>query len=243
MPDPIVIVDYDPAWPLQFERVRERAAAAVGDLAVAIEHVGSTAVVGLAAKPVIDLVIVVEPGDEQDAVERLTASGYVHRGNLGVEGREAFDVPEGAPRHHHHLYVSPTDSEELRAQLAFRDRLRESRELAIEYEALKHELAARFRDDRMGYTDAKTDFVAASRPVEAVDAAEQESKSIASPAEQPESRGGEMHVRVARFEGIDVASIDRDMEQFGRMVRSEERRGPSGCPRRRSRLCGTACGA
>ncbi|MBA3376456.1 MAG: GrpB family protein [Actinobacteria bacterium] len=122
------------------------------------------------------------------------------------------------------LYVSPTDSEELRAQLAFRVRLRESRELAIEYEALKRELAARFRDDRMGYTDAKTDFVAAaSRPLKTVDAPEQESKPIASPAQQPESRGGEMHVRVARFEGIDVASIDRDIEQFRRMVRSEER--------------------
>ena len=161
--DPIVIVDYDPAWPLEFERLRDHAGAAVGDLAVAIEHIGSTAVPGLAAKPVIDLVIVVEADDLQCAIERLSAVGYVHRGNLGVEGREAFGVPEG--ERHHHLYVSPTDSEELRAQLAFRDRLRENRALATEYEALKRELATRFRDDRMGYTDAKTDFVtAASRP-------------------------------------------------------------------------------
>jgi GrpB-like predicted nucleotidyltransferase (UPF0157 family) len=84
-------------------------------------------------------------------------------GKLGVEGREAFDVPEG--KYLHHLYISPTDSEELRAQLAFRDRLRESPALASEYEALKRELAVQFRDDRMGYTDAKTGFVtAASRP-------------------------------------------------------------------------------
>ena len=83
----------------------------------------------------------------------------------GVEGREVFDVPEGEPRHHHHLYVSPTDSEELRVQLAFRDRLRASPELRAEYEALKQVLAAEFRDDRPGYTEAKTDFVtAASRP-------------------------------------------------------------------------------
>jgi GrpB-like predicted nucleotidyltransferase (UPF0157 family) len=161
--DPIVIVGYDPTWPLEFERFRNRAAAAVGDLAVAIEHVGSTAVPGLAAKPVIDLFIVVEADDVQGAIERLSAIGYVHRGTLGVEGREAFDVPEG--ERPHHLYVSPTDSEELRAQLAFRDRLRESRALATEYEALKRGLATKFRDDRMGYTDAKTDFVtAASRP-------------------------------------------------------------------------------
>ena len=146
-----------PEWPLEFERLRDRAGAAVGELAIAIEHVGSTAVPGLAAKDVIDLVIVVAPGDVLLAVDRLSAIGYAHRGNLGVEGREAFDAPKG--ERDHHLYVSPTDSEELRAQLAFRDRLRESPELAARYEELKRELAVRFRNDRMGYTDAKTDFV------------------------------------------------------------------------------------
>jgi GrpB-like predicted nucleotidyltransferase (UPF0157 family) len=163
VPNPIVIVESDPMWPAEFERLRSRTAGAVGDVAVAIEHIGSTAVPRLAAKPVIDLVVVVEPQDLQTAVERLVAVGYVHQGNLGVEGREAFGVPEGESKHH--LYVSPTDSEELRAQLAFRDRLRANPALAAEYEALKRELALRFRDDRMGYTDAKSDFViAASRP-------------------------------------------------------------------------------
>ena len=156
MPDPIIIVESDPMWPAEFERLRVRAADAVGDVAVAIEHIGSTAVPGLAAKPVIDLVVVVEPQDLQTAVERLVAIGYVHRGNLGVEGREAFEVPEG--ERGHHLYVSPTDSEELRAQLAFRDRLQKNPALAAEYAALKRELAVRFRDDRPGYTDAKERF-------------------------------------------------------------------------------------
>ncbi len=163
MTDSIVIVESDSRWPDEFERLRTRVAGAVGDVAVAIEHIGSTAVPGLAAKPVIALVVVVEPQNLQTAIERLVAIGYVHQGNLGVEGREAFGVPEGERRHH--LYVSPTDSEELRAQLAFRDRLRENPALAAEYEALKRELEVRFRDDRMGYTEAKTDFViAASRP-------------------------------------------------------------------------------
>jgi GrpB-like predicted nucleotidyltransferase (UPF0157 family) len=161
MADPIVIVDYDPVWPLEFERVRNRVAPALGDVALAIEHVGSTAVPGLAAKPVIDLVVVVEPDRVQEAIERLSAIGYVHQGNLGVEGREAFAVPDGEPRHHHHLYVSPTDSEELRAQLAFRNRLRADQRLAAEYEVLKRELALRYRDDRPGYTEAKTAFVTA----------------------------------------------------------------------------------
>jgi GrpB-like predicted nucleotidyltransferase (UPF0157 family) len=161
--DTIVIVEYDPTWPDEFECLRTRVADAVGDAAVAIEHVGSTAVPGLAAKPLIDMVVVVEPHHMQTAVKRLVAIGYVHQGNLGVEGREAFGVPEDERRHH--LYVSPTDSEELRAQLAFRDRLRANPELAAKYEGLKRELAMRFRDDREGYTDAKNDFViAASRP-------------------------------------------------------------------------------
>jgi GrpB-like predicted nucleotidyltransferase (UPF0157 family) len=165
VPDPIVIVDYDPGWPAEFEVLRDRAAAAVGDVVVAIEHVGSTAVPGLAAKPVIDLVVVVEPAHVEVAVSRLVEIGYVHRGNLGVEGREAFSAPEGEQRHH--LYVSPTDSEELRAQLAFRDRLRQDAALAAEYQTLKRDLAVKFRDDRMGYTDAKTDFVGpASRPLD-----------------------------------------------------------------------------
>jgi GrpB-like predicted nucleotidyltransferase (UPF0157 family) len=155
--DPIIIVDYDPGWPREFERLRDRARLAVGEVAIAIEHIGSTAVPGLAAKPVIDLVIVVAPKDVGTAVERLAAIGYVHRGNLGVEGREAFDAPETDRRHH--LYVSPTDSEELRAQLAFRDRLRTNPELAAHYESLKRGLAETFRDDRPGYTEAKTAFV------------------------------------------------------------------------------------
>jgi GrpB-like predicted nucleotidyltransferase (UPF0157 family) len=156
--DPIVIVDYDPGWPAEFERLRDRTAAAVGELAIAVEHVGSTAVPGLAAKPVIDLVVVVAPIDVGRAVERLVAIGYTHLGNLGVEGREAFSVPPGEPRHHH-LYVSPTNSEELRAQLAFRDNLRADAALAADYEALKRQLAERYRNDRPGYTDAKTEFV------------------------------------------------------------------------------------
>jgi len=156
MADPIVIVDYDPRWPAEFERLRDRAAAATGELALAIEHVGSTAVPGLAAKPVIDFVVVVAARDVGSAVERLEALGYTPRGNLGVEGREAFSVPQGEARHH--LYVCPADSEE-RAQLAFRDGLRADPELAADYEAVKRRLAELYRDDRTAYTEAKTEFV------------------------------------------------------------------------------------
>jgi GrpB-like predicted nucleotidyltransferase (UPF0157 family) len=159
--DPIVIVDYDPSWPGEFARLRDRARAAVGDLAVTIEHVGSTAVPGLAAKPVIDLVVVVESDEDvAGAIEALERIGYRARGNLGVEGREAFSPPDGERRHH--LYVSPTTSAELQAQVRFRDRLLADPELAAEYEVLKRRLAVRFRHDRPGYTDAKTEFIEAA---------------------------------------------------------------------------------
>ena len=89
MSDAIVIVEYNPAWPSEFVRLRDRAQAALGDVAVAIEHVGSTAVPGLPAKDLIDMVVVVESDEDVDeAIARLAAIGYRARGNLGVEGRE-----------------------------------------------------------------------------------------------------------------------------------------------------------
>ena len=109
-----MIVEYDPAWPSEFVRLRDRAQAALGDVAVAIEHVGSTAVPGLPAKDVIDMVVVVaSDGEVNEAISRLETIGYKGRGNLGVEGREAFSWPDGEKRHH--LYVSPTTSAEPRS--------------------------------------------------------------------------------------------------------------------------------
>jgi GrpB-like predicted nucleotidyltransferase (UPF0157 family) len=161
MSDAIVIVEYDPAWPAEFVRLRDRAQAVLGDVAVAIEHVGSTAVPGLPAKDLIDMVVVVESDDDvKEAISRLETIGYGARGNLGVEGREAFSWPDGEKRHH--LYVSPTTSAELRAQLAFRDRLRSDPAVARAYVALKLELAERHGDDRLAYTDAKTEFIEAT---------------------------------------------------------------------------------
>jgi GrpB-like predicted nucleotidyltransferase (UPF0157 family) len=99
MADPVVIVDYDPSWPATFEQLRDRLAATLGRLAVAIEHVGSTAVPGLAAKPIIDLdVVIADRIDLPAVIQRLRTLGYLHEGDLGVPGREAFTTPAGAPR-------------------------------------------------------------------------------------------------------------------------------------------------
>ena len=161
MSDEIVIVEYDPAWPSEFARLRDRAQAALGDIVIGIEHVGSTAVPWLPAKDLIDMVAVVESDDDvPEAISRLEAIGYEARGNLGVEGREAFWWPEGEKRHH--LYVSPKASPELQAQVAFRELLRSDPVVARDYVALKRELAARYGDDRNAYTEGKTEFIEAA---------------------------------------------------------------------------------
>jgi len=177
--DPIIVVDYDPSWPGQFDEIAARVRAAfAGAPLVAVEHIGSTSVAGLAAKPIVDLnVIVPTRADLPDAIARLATLGYVHEGDKGVAGREAFRCPPGTARHH--LYACAQDNAEHRRHIAFRDYLREHPEAARQYEALKRDLAARFRNDRPAYNDGKTDFVEAvlakarglreKEPIEAVD--------------------------------------------------------------------------
>jgi GrpB-like predicted nucleotidyltransferase (UPF0157 family) len=157
-PARVVVVDYDPAWPAMFRRVRERVAAALGPLALAVEHVGSTAVPGLAAKPIVDLdVVIADRGDLPEVVRRLRPLGYHHQGDLGVPGREAFTTPAGWPAHH--LYVCAAGSRPLLRHLAFRDALRADAATAVAYADLKRALAVRLGHDRAAYTEAKSDFI------------------------------------------------------------------------------------
>ncbi len=157
--EPVEVVDYDPTWPAQFDGIagRVRAAFADGSL-LAVEHVGSTAVPGLAAKPIIDLnVIVPAREDIPEAIARLAMLGYVHEGDKGIVGREAFRWPPETARHH--LYVCACDNAEGQRQVAFRDYLRANPDEARRYGTLKRELAVRFRRDRTGYTEGKTEYV------------------------------------------------------------------------------------
>ena len=158
MANPVVVLAYDPSWPALFQSLRSRIADALGDLATAIEHVGSTAVPRLAAKPIIDIDVLLRSETLlPDVIERLAALGYVHQGDLGVPGREAFLAPANDPPHH--LYVCPPDSAEFRRHVAFRDYLRAHPKAAKIYGNLKIVLAERFREDRKAYNNAKTEFV------------------------------------------------------------------------------------
>jgi len=153
----VIVVDYDPGWRRVFEEIRSSVLAGVSDIAIAIEHVGSTSVPGLAAKPVIDMDVVVADSDMETGIGRLTALGYEHRGDLGIQGREAFGRPSGSPRHH--LYLCPSGSPALANHLAIRDYLRRNASAASAYGELKKHLAREFPRDIDGYIEAKTGFI------------------------------------------------------------------------------------
>lgn len=157
--EPVVVVPYDPAWPAAFALLRDRLAAALGELAAGIEHVGSTAVPGLDAKPIVDVDVVLRHDtDLPEAIARLARLGYAHLGDLGIVGREAFRGPAGLPRHH--LYVCAAGAPVLQAHLMLRDALIADPALAAAYAALKHELAQQHRDDRDSYAEGKSAFIA-----------------------------------------------------------------------------------
>jgi GrpB-like predicted nucleotidyltransferase (UPF0157 family) len=160
MTAPITIDDYDPGWPAQFETLRPRIAAALDALATAIEHVGSTAVPGLAAKPIIDIdVLLRSAADLPLAITKLASLGYAHRGDLGIPGREAFRTPPNV--FPHHLYVWLAGAREFQRHIAFRDYLRTHPQDANAYATLKRKLAGKSATDREAYTQAKTEFVEA----------------------------------------------------------------------------------
>lgn len=154
----VVVIDYDEDWPRRFEQLRARIWTVLADVALRIEHVGSTAVPGLAAKPIIDMTIVVARRDDVPlTIDRLTTLGYRHRGTLGIEDREAFDHPPELPRHH--LYVCPEGTIGLVNQVAVRDYLRAQPDAGRRYGELKKRLAAQFAQDIDGYVSGKTEFI------------------------------------------------------------------------------------
>jgi GrpB-like predicted nucleotidyltransferase (UPF0157 family) len=156
--DEVRICSYDPQWPHVFARIAQEVRAQVGGLVVSIEHVGSTAVPGLAAKPIIDVELVIACSYQFPPVkERLEKFGYIHRGPCGVPDREVFRCVIDLPVHH--LYVSETEARPLIEHLRFRNALRQNPELAAEYAALKQALADRYRHDRNAYTEGKTGFI------------------------------------------------------------------------------------
>ena len=157
----MLISEYNPAWVGQFNQLKEGLQKTLGDLALAIEHVGSTSVPDLAAKPIIDIDVVISGYSVFPQVtERLWGIGYFHNGNWGIEEREVFDkrkdvVWQPPLAFEHNLYVCPQDSRELQRHIAFRNQLRRNARYRREYEKIKRDIARRSHDDRQLYAKIK----------------------------------------------------------------------------------------
>jgi GrpB-like predicted nucleotidyltransferase (UPF0157 family) len=154
---PITLVDYDPAWPGLFEREDQRIRAALGDRVVRLEHTGSTSVPGLAAKPIIDMTLIVpDSSDEPSYVPDLEAVGYVLR--IREPDWHEHRVFKG-PDTNVNLHVFSPDSPELQRMVGFRDWLRTHDEDRDLYEQTKRDLAGREWKYVQYYADAKTGVV------------------------------------------------------------------------------------
>ncbi len=160
--DPAVrIVEYDPAWAESAAAEIARIAAAVGEAAVRIDHVGSTAVPGLAAKPIVDLQLALADVDTRSIhVEPLEGLGYLFAPDPASPDFHFFGLPAARPRTHH-LHVCAAGSEDERRHLAVRDYLRADPEEVAAYAELKRRLVARAPGDRLAYIEGKEEYVAA----------------------------------------------------------------------------------
>lgn len=144
----VTVLPYDSAWKTAFEEIRKEIEEAVGDLIVGMEHVGSTSVEGMSAKPCIDLDVIIPDYTVFDnVVDRLKVIGYFHEGDLGIPGREAFRYSGKPHLQNHHLYVCPKDSVELHRHITFRNFLRNHPEAVKKYSAVKETAARLFPDD------------------------------------------------------------------------------------------------
>ena len=153
----VVVVPYDCGWKNDFEKIKTEIEGAIGDLVVGVEHVGSTSVEGLSAKPCIDIDVVIKDYQVFEAVVKgLAGIGYIHEGDLGIKDREAFKYSDKSHLKKHHLYVCPAYSEELRRHLVFRDFLKDHPEAAAKYSRVKEEGAGLFPDDIDKYIEYKS---------------------------------------------------------------------------------------
>jgi len=159
----VEIVDYDPKWPVIYAKEKDRILSKIGNKIISLEHVGSTAVQGLGAKPIIDIMVAVRRlSDAEECIKPLRSIGYEYfpEHEKEIPERRYFQKgPEGIPNKHFHLHMVEQDSDFRQKQLLFRDYLRLHPNVAEQYCKLKRELARKYVSDREAYTEAKTSFI------------------------------------------------------------------------------------
>ena len=157
----VIVMPYDKEWQTDFEKIKNELENAIGDMVIAIEHVGSTSVQGMSAKPCIDIDVVIKDYSVFDIiVGKLADIGYIHEGDLGIKDREAFKYTDKPHLQSHHLYVCPQYSAELHRHITFRDYLRTHPEAANEYSKVKEKAAQLFPDDIDSYIEFKSPCIA-----------------------------------------------------------------------------------
>jgi len=159
----IIVESYNPKWKTEFEKSYTFYKRLLENINVKIEHVGSTAVDGMWAKPILDIdIIVMNTKDSKQVLERLIGVDYIHIGNLGVEGREALKYKEDN-KHikwmDHNLYVCIDGCENLRNHLLLRNHLRNNEKAIEAYSKIKRELAAKYPNDIDSYIEGKTTII------------------------------------------------------------------------------------
>ena len=161
MSEPVVIVAYDPDWPAMYEEEKRFLSNLLGDAIVAMEHIGSTAIPGLGAKAIIDVMAAVRRlADAEACIPALVTIGYEYAPEFEIAIPERRFFRKGPPGERtHHLHIVELTSEFWDRHILFRDYLRAHPDDAEEYLRLKKGLAARFAADRASYTEAKTDFI------------------------------------------------------------------------------------
>lgn len=174
----IQVLAYNPKWKLEFEKAKTFYEKLLCGLASQVLHVGSTSVEGLWAKPILDIDIVVSNEAECNrAIKLLESVGYIHVGNLGIEGREAFKYTEDnkwIQWMEHHLYVCMSGCENLRNHLLLQKHLRSNSEAVEAYSELKRKLADQYPDDMDAYVDGKTELITGFLKAEGMESEELE---------------------------------------------------------------------
>ena len=155
----VVVEKWNPQWKYEYEKIVASLGKDIIYNSIKIEHVGSTSVEGLSAKPVIDLDIVIEKDKFAIIKELLNKKGYEYEGDLGIEGREAFSYSGKEELMTHHLYVCPKNSKELFKHITFRNFLKNNPDLAAEYSNVKEQAAVLYPDDIDKYMEFKSKII------------------------------------------------------------------------------------
>ena len=158
----VEIVNYDPQWPMLYKKEKTLIQKAIGHTIVGIEHIGSTAVPGLGAKPIIDILMAVNHlSDAEQCIEPLQSIGYeyVPEYEASIPERRYFHKGHPPKEQHYHLHMVELTSDFWKKHLLFRDHLRTHPKIAQKYHELKKRLALKYSSDREGYTEAKTSFI------------------------------------------------------------------------------------